>query len=869
MVNSNKKQILLKMTPIRRAVLTAMGATIGVTSAPAVVAQQGAVIEEIIVTARKRTESLQDVPISVMAFSGDDIVKQGIKSLEDYARLIPSLTYSSWLPGSSLVIFRGVTVTADAFSGTSSAATYFNEMPITSQGANPEVSLVDMERLEAVSGPQPTTYGASAQSGVLKFVTAKPNLSEFSGYLNISASTMEEGDSGYDFQAVVNIPIIENKFAVRLVGYQSEEGGYVDNISGSSADTHDWDPVWAAAPAAYSYPGGFDDIARVTKSNADVAEDDIGAIETTGFRLTAEWQLNDDWSVTGMYQYQDTEVDGIPSWNPGQGDLNQIRFKKETKDDDWYIATLVIEGDLGFANFTSATGYMERDVAYDLDSSTYLHQFMGIGGVYYNMFDIAYFGAGTPGVAYSTYTYSIPAYNGSITGWTPGPGAYTYYITELTDNTSRMTDEFNTKRFSQELRLTSKETGQRYQWMVGGFYEKFESDYVFRALADGYGDSIAGQIIEQKDGFVVRSPGQSWYGVGESEETQWAVFAEFGFDITEKLNVLFGVRYFDADTDNTNLTLNADGTQTQNCLEDAVGDCLISASNVTQFNRVGTSGATNSANDTDTLPLLTLTYVPNANILAYYTRSEGFRTGGTNIVRAVSTARNKYDADKLINNEIGLKTTLMDGRLVLNMSAYQMTWEDMQLVAADPTIDFGWGQVTVNAGEAEINGFEMNFAYLATERLKFDGSLALTDAEVTKGASIGDDIVVSDGEELPLSPDVKASLGAEYSFPVARFNAQGYVRVDYSYIDEQTNATQGSTLLTSSTLLRGNITTMDSYSLTNLSIGMENESWGISLSVSNVADERAITYVPTRWTDGRLYSVRPREVTLNFRKYFN
>ena len=139
MVNSNKKQILLKMTPIRRAVLTAMGATIGVTSAPAVVAQQGAVIEEIIVTARKRTESLQDVPISVMAFSGDDIVKQGIKSLEDYARLIPSLTYSSWLPGSSLVIFRGVTVTADAFSGTSSAATYSNVMPITSQGANPEV----------------------------------------------------------------------------------------------------------------------------------------------------------------------------------------------------------------------------------------------------------------------------------------------------------------------------------------------------------------------------------------------------------------------------------------------------------------------------------------------------------------------------------------------------------------------------------------------------------------------------------------------------------------------------------------------------------------------------------------------------------
>jgi len=882
MADSSREQKSFNLTPVRRAVLTACGTTVAFGTAPAVMAQEDIAIEEIIVTARKRSENLQDVPISVLAFSSDAIQKQGIKSLEDYARLIPSLTYSSWLPSSSIVVFRGVTVTADAFSGTSSAATFFNEMPITSQGQNPGVATLDMERIEAVSGPQPTTYGASAQSGVLKFVTASPNLSEFGGFVEVAGSFMEEGDPGYDLQGAVNIPIIENKLALRVSGKQAKVGGYVDNISGSSLDTHDWDPAFESVPAPYSYPGGFDApntlfdedgnqigptrpaLDHVTKTNHDVAEDNIGDIETQSVRLTAAWQPNDAWLITGLYNYQSSHVDGIASWHPELGDLNQIRFKNEINEDEWYITTLVIEGDLGIADFTSATGYMDREVVYDLDSSTYLHQFQGIGGVYYNMFDITYFGVGTPGVAYSTYTYSIPAYNGSLTGWTPGPGAYTYYITELTDNTSRMFDNSTNQRFTQELRLTSNDPDARFQWMIGGFYEKFESDYVFRGFVDNYGDSIAGTIIERKDGFAVRSPGQSWYGRGNTEESEWSIFAEVGFNITDNLNILVGARYFEADAENANLTLNADGTQSQNCGEDTAGDCILSASNVTQDNRIGTAPASNSAKNSDTLPLVTVSWSVNDDILTYFTRSEGFRVGGTNIIRSVSTASNRYDPDKVINNEIGLKTTLWDGRLVWNIAAYQMTWEDMQMVAADPTISFGWGQVTVNTGEAELEGVETNFALAATERLRFDGAFTYNTSEVTEGASIGDTVVVEVGEQLPLSPRIKWTLGAEYGFPAG--NSDGFVRLDYSYVDEQTNATQGSTLLTSSTLLRGTITTMPSYSIANLIAGIGNDSWSVRFAVNNIADERAVTYVPTRWTDGRQYSVRPREFTVTYRK---
>jgi len=257
----------------------------------------------------------------------------------------------------------------------------------------------------------------------------------------------------------------------------------------------------------------------------------------------------------------------------------------------------------------------------------------------------------------------------------------------------------------------------------------------------------------------------------------------------------------------------------------------------------------------------------NEDVLTYFTRSEGFRVGGTNIIRAVSTASNKYDPDKIINNEIGLKMTLWDGRFVWNIAAYDMTWEDMQMVAADPTISFGWGQVTVNTGEADLEGIETNFALAASERWRFNGAFTYNTSEVTEGASIGSDVVVAVGEQLPLSPEIKWTLGTEYSFPVGN-SSNAYVRVDWSYTDEQTNATQGSTLLTSSTLLRGTITTMPSYSMGNLIAGIGNDEWNVRFAVNNFTDKRAVTYVPTRWTDGRQYSIRPREFTVTYRRNF-
>ena len=650
-------------------------------------------IDEIFVTARKRNESIQDIPLSVQAFGAKELDKQDILGLDDYANKIPSLTYSSWQPGASIVVFRGVTTTAESFNGTSSSALYLDEFPMNAEGQNPDIRLVDINRLEAVSGPQPTTYGASSQSGTLKIVTQKPDLSEASGFVDVSLSAMEEGESSYDVSAAFNVPIVEDKFGIRIAVFQAEEGGYIDNVAGSSAQSHSF-----FAPGDLPAVDALG-VTRINKSNASVAEDDIGDVETTGARLTAKLALNENWSITAMGMFQSTEADGLGSFDPAVGDLKQIRFNKESRDDDWYVTTLVVEGDLGFADFTSATGYSDREIVYNLDSSQYNQQF-ALDGLYIN----AYGGAQT----YLSYQFGITANMGA-------PG---FYASEFTDVTSLSVNVQDQQRFSQELRLTSKDDGSRFQWMLGAFYEKFEDEFTFRSLIDGSNNltsylAYSATYSPYYYGITLNDPTMNYFGFSTEDREEWAVFGELGFDITDKLNILVGARYFESELESKYLGALLDGQNVFACepLEpNNPYTACVTTNNDPYSATIDTAlPASSSSTDNDIATLATITYEFNDDVLTYFTRSEGFRTGGTNILRSVSSAPRKYASDKVVNYEIGVKSTLWDGRATVNASAYIMQWEDMQLNVEDFTLPFGFSSIIINAGEAEIKGFETNF----------------------------------------------------------------------------------------------------------------------------------------------------------------
>ena len=227
-------------------------------------AQAQTSIEEIIVTATKREEPLQDIPMSVTAFTDQKIVHEGFKKIDDYAAHIPGLTLNRREPGGANVIMRGCAVSAVNFGGTATTSVYLDEAPITSAGFNPDPRLVDISRVEALSGPQGTLFGDAAECGTLRIITNRPDAGGFEGWADVTGSKVDDGDLGYDISAMANIPIVEDKLALRIVGFHAEEAGFIDNI------------------LAAGLPGPFGATSGAPYDNAAVAEDDINTSKVNG-----------------------------------------------------------------------------------------------------------------------------------------------------------------------------------------------------------------------------------------------------------------------------------------------------------------------------------------------------------------------------------------------------------------------------------------------------------------------------------------------------------------------------------------------------------------------------------------------------------
>jgi len=212
----------------RNRLARAVSAILAGSYAPTLFAQSG--LEEIVVTARKREETLLSVPQEIQAIGQQEIEKAGLNTVDDIARFVPSLTYNSTTPGRGAIYFRGVADDSSSFIADASAAIYLDEQPLTQSSLQPEIRLVDIERIEALPGPQGTLYGASSQSGTLRYITNKPDPTKFESNVSVEGNSVEDGDVGYDVSAVLNLPLGENS-AIRLVGFTAHEAGFIDSTS--------------------------------------------------------------------------------------------------------------------------------------------------------------------------------------------------------------------------------------------------------------------------------------------------------------------------------------------------------------------------------------------------------------------------------------------------------------------------------------------------------------------------------------------------------------------------------------------------------------------------------------------------------------
>ena len=211
---------------------------------------------EVIVTATKRAERLQDVSESIAAFDTASLAARGVQQIDDIVKYIPGMSIAQREPGGTTIVFRGVASSGIQFGAVSSSALYLDEQPITQSGRNPDPRFIDIERVEALRGPQGTLYGASSQSGTLRVITAKPDPSGFDAWTEAQVTSVSEGDIGYDVSAMLNLPIAEDRVSLRLVGFAAEDAGFIDNV------------------LTESQGGTFD--------NSDVVDEDVNTVETVG-----------------------------------------------------------------------------------------------------------------------------------------------------------------------------------------------------------------------------------------------------------------------------------------------------------------------------------------------------------------------------------------------------------------------------------------------------------------------------------------------------------------------------------------------------------------------------------------------------------
>ncbi len=318
---------------------------------------------DIVVTAQKRSESIQRVPISVQALGNETLENRQVEKFEDYAKLLPSVSFQSEGPGKTDIYFRGIALgvgPGGAGGSLPSTGLYLDEQSITTITGALDVHIYDVERLEALAGPQGTLFGASSQSGVLRIITNKPDASAFSGGFNLQANTVAHGDPGYLAEGFINQPISDNA-AIRIVAFYQKNGGYIDNV-----------------PATRDYT-----TAGLTLNNDELVEEDFNPAQVWGGRATLKVDLDDNWTVTPSVVAQKSQTYGINAFNPIVGDLETTRFQEDSTRDRWLQTSLTIEGKIGDFDVTYAGGFMTRKFDEQLDYSDYSFFYDNLYGYYF------------------------------------------------------------------------------------------------------------------------------------------------------------------------------------------------------------------------------------------------------------------------------------------------------------------------------------------------------------------------------------------------------------------------------------------------------------------------------------------------------
>ena len=687
---------------------------------PGLIAQEG-VLEEVIVTSQKREQNLQDVPISIQSLGQESIRQLGIQNFGDYSRMLPSVSVQQNVLGAgssfALVYMRGIATGGDGQATTSqpSVGMYLDEQPITTVQGNLDIHMYDIARVEALSGPQGTLYGASSQAGTIRIITNKPDPTEFSAGYGVEGNIVDEEDTGYTVEGYVNVPISDNT-AIRLVGWSRSDAGWIDNVRGTR-----------------TYPGNVSDPdAAITVDNEAFAEDDYNTVDTYGARAALSIDLSEDWTITPQAMYQKTESEGFGAEDTSDfvdGDNKVTHFQEEFADDEWWQLALTIEGSIGSFDVTYAGAYLDRQVDASTDYSDYSYWYDAL---------------------YTTGYFSDLHFDNN--GENIWPGA-------------RFANDDGYEKTSHELRISSSQDN-RLRGLLGLFYQKQEHDFQQHWRVAGLADEM---IPDQ--GASPQFADTVYLNSMDREDTDEAVFGSLSYDITDAVEITVGYRYFKPE-----VTVKGFFGFGQGFIDQAwSGTGEAQCASQEAYKDKPCLNVDKKIDESDGVGRVNLTWKISDDHMVYGTWSEGYRPGGIN--RAPDAG--EYVSDFLTNWEAGWKTVWMNNSLQFNGAVFFEEWEDFQVsfTGANAITAVNNGPTAEILGlEGQIQWVPLDDLTISGAFTFIDSELQDIYCENCYGPG---DHWAEAGTELPVTADFKGNIIARYHFGLGSFDAHVQSAVAY------------------------------------------------------------------------------------------
>ncbi|KPF73483.1 hypothetical protein IP88_09145 [alpha proteobacterium AAP81b] len=696
-------------------------------------AETEAPTDEIIVTAeRGAARNLQDVPIAVTAITPDRLDRTASFSLADLTRYTPALNIVEAGPGINKIEIRGLTTGQLVPNSTSDVqdrslvAVYLDDAVISLQGQNPDLKVIDLERVEVLRGPQGTLYGAGSMTGTIRYITAKPDPSKSFGTAEgILSQTEKSGSPNGAVRAMLNLPLVTDKLALRLTGYYGHDAGFIDNIGAQN-------------------------------------KRDANSVDTVQVRAALRWQAGDDTNVDLSYTYLDLAAHGLYRGFAGLPDYTFSGNGPEHNYDKFHLVNLTIAHDFGPVSLVSSTSYTHRDLDFLESLEPTVAYF----------FQFAAPGPNNPFNVNGTFAPPNP-YNQALVNQLP---VESYSIKNRIDD------------WQQEIRLSSDQSG-RLRATGGFFFQSQRRRYVqdiplpgfdtLSYVAQGWNadPANAGNPYNSQTTHGAFSPNNVFAGLQNIDEYQVAGFGEVTFDVTPRLSLTAGLRGFfwhqDFDlyfggiygVDTIGPRANQPITVKDSREASGVNPRFVASWKATDDLLVFFEAAKGFRYGGVNQP------IPRSAICDQELASVGGTAPGT------------FGPDSLWTYSVGEKARLFDKRLTVNATAFYIDWSQVQNRVVLPQCAYYYIQ---NNGQVRSVGAELEIAARVTDELTLTFAGSYTDAKTeidVPGAQ------ARAGDKVPNFPDTVVGIGAIYDRPVGsgvvHFTANWQYRAPYGNLYNQ------------------------------------------------------------------------------------